>query len=367
MRIREYIWIILGAIALVLNWLFGIFPSFYEVAYFKGVFQILRTVYDFVLGWIPIPMVYILFLALVQLIYIFLKFKGFRRAKTWQTKVKSIVLPILSFVGAVIFFFYFLWGFNYQQKFIADQLQLPEIGADTTGLYNESLFFMNKLSALRSTISKDTTPLGFDQLPQEMEKEIRKSLETVLSSWDIPTIGKVRVRKLYPKGILLRISTAGVYIPFVLEGHIDAGLHPIQYPFVMAHEMSHGYGLADEGTCNFTGVLACMQSSNKMIQYSAVMSLWRYMAGNLRRSAPYMYSDLVRQMDQNVRRDLIAVLDEMDKYPDIMPKVRDAVYNTYLKSHGVKGGMASYSTVVKLMMQWKESDKNPELKKKIYK
>jgi len=60
-------------------------------------------------------------------------------------------------------------------------------------------------------------------------------------------------------------------------------------------------------------------------------------------------------------------MDEMDKYPDILPKVRDAVYDTYLKSHGVKGGMSSYSTVVKLMLQWKKSDKNPELKEKIYK
>lgn len=356
----------MGLIAFFLNWLFGLFPAFYEAFYFKGVFQILRTIYDYTLGWMPIPMVYILFLGLVQLIYIFLKFKGFRKAKTWQTKIKSIVLPLLSFVGAVIFFFYFLWGFNYQQQYIADKLDFPEVGADTLELYNESLYFMNKLADLRTSISKDTLPLGFDHLPDNMEKEIRKSLESVLSSWDIPTIGKVRVRKLYPKGILLRISTAGVYIPFVFEGHIDAGLHPIQYPFIMAHEMSHGYGLADEGTCNFTGVLACMESSNNMMQYSAVMSLWRYMVGNLRRSAPSLYSKLVKQMDQNVRTDLIAILDEMDKYPDIMPKVRDAVYNSYLKSHGVKGGIASYSGVVQLMMQWKKSNKNPELKNRVY-
>ncbi len=334
--------------------------------YFRGIFQLFRVSYDYILGWIPIPMVYILFICMVQLIYIFLKFKGFKKAQGVFEKVKSILLPILSFIGACIFFFYFLWGFNYKQKTLSAQLELPQVNADSLELYNESLFFMKRLMDLRKSISIDTVALSFDQLPEDMEKDIRTSLESVLSSWDIPTNGRVRVRKLYPKGTLLRISTAGVYIPFVFEGHIDAGLHPIQYPFIMAHEMSHGYGVADEGTCNFTGFLACMESDDAMIQYSATMSLWRYMASNLRRNAPFSYSKLVKQMNSNVRIDLIAVMDEMDKYPDILPRVRDAVYDTYLKSHGVKGGMSSYSTVVKLMMQWKKSNKNPKLKAKIY-
>jgi len=352
--------------ALILNWLFGIFPSFYDTFYFRGVFQAVRTIYDYALGWIPIPMVYILFIILVQLIYVFFKFRGFRKAQTLGAKVKSILLPIGSFVGAVIFFFYFLWGFNYQQKTLSDQLEFPEVEADTLELYNESVFFLNKLDELRKSISKDTTPLSFKELPDNLESEIRASLKSLLSSWDLPTSGKVRVRKLRPKGVLLRISTAGVYIPFVCEGHIDAGLHPIQYPFTMAHEMSHGYGLADEGTCNFTGFLTCMESQNTMIQYSAAMSLWRYMANNLRRNGPSLYKKMIRQMDKDVRTDLIAIMDEMDKYPDILPEVRDVVYDSYLKSHGVKGGMASYSTVVKLMMQWKKSDKNEDLKERIY-
>ena len=74
----------------------------------------------------------------------------------------------------------------------------------------------------------------------------------------------------------------------------------------------------------------------------------------------------MRRLDSNVRRDLIAVMDEMDKYPDILPKVRDAVYNSYLKSHGIKGGIANYSTVVDLVMRWKVSDRNKALKEKVY-
>jgi len=367
LKIRNYIWIVLGLVALIVNWLFGVFPSLYEWVYFRTIFQGLRMLYDFLLGWIPFPMVYILFLGVVQIIYKFIQFKDFRSAKDIPQKILAIVLPILSLAGAVIFFFYFLWGFNYKQKNLSEQLNFPEVKADTSELYNEATFFLQKMDKLRNELSTDTSALSFDQLPDGYEGEIREKLESLLQSWDIPTLGRVRVRSLYPKGTLLRISTAGVYIPYVFEGHIDAGLHPIQFPFTMAHEMSHGYGLADEGTCNFTGFLACLMSEDPFIQYSACMSFWRYMASNLRSGSPRMYRQLMKEIPPLVRKDLISVMDEMDKYPDVFPKVRNAVYDSYLKSHGVASGLSSYSTVVRMVMEWKESGYNEELKASIFK
>jgi len=268
--------------------------------------------------------------------------------------------------GAVIFFFYFLWGFNYQQKQLGEILDLKPVKPDTTQLYESAVFFLGKLNRLRSNVSDKDVPLDFGYVPEDYENDIRRNLEQILSEWNLPTAGRVRVRELYPKGILLRISTAGVYIPFVFEGHIDAGLHPIQYPFTLAHEMSHGYGLADEGTCNFTGYLACMNSEDAFVQYSATMSLWRYMANNLRRASPRLYKKLNSQISDHVRMDLVAVMDEMDLYPDLFPEVRDAVYDSYLKSHGVAGGLSNYSTVVRMVLAWKETEWNPELKEKVF-
>ena len=285
MKLKSFIWIFLGMLALVLNGLFAAYPALYNAIYFKGIFQVLRVIYDYTLGWIPIPMVYFLFIALVVLIYNFFRFKGLRNGKS-KLKILGIVsFRVLSFAGAIIFFFYFLWGFNYQQKALSEKLDFPEVKADSTELFEESMFMLDKLKELRAEISTDTMPLSFEHIPEGLENEIRVNLKNLFQTWDWPVNGRVRVRTLYPKGTLLRISTAGVYIPFVLEGHIDAGLHPIQYPFIMAHEMSHGYGITDEGTCNFTGFLICMGSDDPMIQYSACMGIWRYMAGNLRRAS----------------------------------------------------------------------------------
>ncbi|MCB0582976.1 MAG: DUF3810 family protein, partial [Phaeodactylibacter sp.] len=72
----------------------------------------------------------------------------------------------------------------------------------------------------------------------------------------------------------------GLYFPFTGEGHIDAGLHPLQKPYVMAHELAHGYGFGDEGTCNFLGYLACIGSDDPVIAYIGHLNYWRTLAAD---------------------------------------------------------------------------------------
>lgn len=347
------------------NYLFTRFPAFYEVVYFNGFFQIFRVLYDYTFGLVPFAMLYVLIILVIYMIIQFSK-HVFLKEKSIFQYFKKLLFSISSFLGGFVFLFYTLWGYNYKQVNISERLSFERVEVDTLVLMEEAITFTKKLNALRTLISNDSGSLTFTHLDKDLETNIRVNLEQILNSWDIPTNGRVRVRKLMPKGVLLRISTAGVYIPFVLEGHIDAGLHPIQYPFTMAHEMSHGYGIADEGTCNFIGFLVCMNSESEFMQYSASVSYWRYLVNNLNKYAPHSYNIVVRELDQNVKEDLKNIRIQMDKYPDVLPQIRDVFYDQYLKSHGVKGGLSNYSTVVRLVLEWKNSNHNQSLKSSIY-
>ena len=46
------------------------------------------------------------------------------------------------------------------------------------------------------------------------------------------------------------------------------------------------------------------------------------------------------------------------KYPDILPSVRDAIYSSYLKRHGVKEGLRSYNEVVIMVQQYLRKNSN---------
>ena len=118
-----------------------------------------------------------------------------------------------------------LWGFNYGRMAVEEVLELdlhrPTIEELAQRVKTEGA----ELGRLRAAIpASDTFTLSADLFPEDMEGLLRSSLEEVLEEYGYPTQGRVRGRLMYPKGIFLRFSSAGLYFPWTGEGHIDAGL-----------------------------------------------------------------------------------------------------------------------------------------------
>ena len=334
-----------------------------ERIYLRSIFQFFRQSYDKTLGHLPFAFVYILFvLVLIWLgkgLYDTIKFVK-------SGKYFTIFLRLISSLGLIYFLFYVLWGFNYKNRSLHSQLNLPKMEVDSNLVFEEALHMIDVVNDLRDSLSTDTCFLSSMLYAADTEDQIRESMKELFKKWYLPEEGRVRVRILQPDGILLRISTAGVYIPFAMEGHIDKGLPKVQWPFVMAHEMSHGYGITDEGECNFVAVLVCANAKDPYIRYSGLLSYWRYMANSLLRIAPGLGNKLVAKRSISVKNDTEYIYLILNQYPDILPDVRDKIYDSYLKNNGVSAGNESYGTVVNLMMSWKSSFHNRELYDKLY-
>lgn len=345
------LWITLGVLSLGVDRLMASAPNWVDQYYFRGVFQLFRWIYDHSLGFLPIPMVYItLIIFIVYTARIFTKMINKAKSGNWLLGLGNGLISLIAFLGGAVFFFYLLWGYNYNRPDIYTDLGMQEQTIDSIYLIEEIDRVTQELISTRTMVSTDSlTAISEADIPGDLESVIRRDLEGLLQSWDIPTLGRVRVRKLLPMGILLRFSTAGVYVPYALEGHIDGGLHPIQWPFTMAHEMTHGYGYGDEGTCNFIGYLACMRSENDVIRYSAIRAYWRYLMSDLRKLDKDLYRQHMVRLPRALKTDLYEIIEYMDRYPDLMPAVRDKMYDSYLKSHGIKDGLANYSHMIKYM------------------
>ena len=352
-------WIIFAVCILIINALFGQYHQLTEQIYYNSIFRMIRIIYDYTLGWLPFPMVYLLFLFVVYLLYRILGEigKGIK-----GRNISKALLPVLNTASFIIIFFYLLWGFNYQRDRLSEKLQLDGDKMSLEELIEEGKLVGELAATYRMSIIQDTFSIsGSNIIPSNLESQIRMSQKEILNSWDYQPVGRVRVRKLMPKGILLRLSTAGVYIPYVAEGHIDKGLHPIQWPFTMAHEMAHGYGFTDEGECNFIAFVTCMNAEDPVIQYSAILAYFRYIISNLRLTDYEAYIKLLHTVDRGIMNDIYAINKQLNKYPDIMPDFRDLVYDSYLKSHGVHEGLRSYSTIIRLVNKWKKSKVNADL------
>lgn len=351
---KRYTGLILGVFAILVNYLFNTFPNLTEAVYYRFFFQILRVIYDHTLGLLPIPMVYFLFALIVWWIAQRLKDVGdaFKKKDGLFKGIGRFLLRTVNSLGWVLFMFYTLWGYNYAKIPFEERMDLPTVKADTTQLYREVQSITSELIDLRRTFLTDTAHYTQSEVPNSLESDLRDIQEVMFNEWGEPSLGRVRIRTLRPSGILLRISTAGVYIPFVLEGHVDGGLHPLQVSFTMAHEMAHGYGYTDEGVCNFLGYLTCMKSKDPQVRYSGLLGYWRYLMSDMRKSMPQTYKQYWKEVPRPIRVDINDISIQMDKFPDIMPAARDIVYDNYLKSHGVKGGISNYNDIVRLVAQW---------------
>ena len=261
----------------------------------------------------------------------------------------------LAFAGGTIFFFFFLWGFNYGRIPLVQQLQLQPQPVNLEDLQEELEAVTEKVLAVRRSLDPTMEQaISVQKMPENLETLCRTAVEKTLIDFGYPANGRVRGRTLFTKGILLRFSSSGVYWPFVGEGNIDGGLHPLQQPFTLCHELNHGYGITNEGVCNFLGYVASQNSDNQYVKYSGLINYWRYIAIAYQRFKPEAYADFRKTLPAGYRADLDEINASLDKYPDLLPRLRYVAYDSYLKSQGISEGMASYSSIIMLVRAWQE-------------
>lgn len=354
---KKIIWIGLGVLALLLRMILSYHPEWAEQFYSRGLFLMVRWTIDYMIGWIPVPLIY--FFIVILAVCLFMAIRKFIQAKeSWPKKLLHGLLGILAFLGGTIFFFFLLWGYNYARLPIEKSLSLEAQPLNAKDLREELKWVSEKLVKLREELSiyYGEAPNELE-LPKKMEEKLRLSLESWLEMRGFPTLGRVRGRWLYPKGIFLRFSSAGLYFPFTGEGHIDPGLHILDHPYTMAHELSHGYGFGDEGTCSFLSFIACTESDNTFFAYSAYLNYWITLARNYRRYQPDDYAQIRDLLSEENKADIEAMYDELRKYPDIMPKFRNYAYDAYLKSQGIEEGVLNYNRVIMLVRAWRLAKK----------
>lgn len=353
---KHLVWITLGILALIIRWFSS--AQFIEQWYSRGLFLGIRWIIDYLLAsWVPFTMLYLFIGGLL--------FWGYRKWKktsfkswTWQHWLLGGSVRILAFTGALIFFFLFLWGYNYGRIPVENHLKLELTPVSMEELREMMVEEAEVLTELRRQIPAITdSAITRGNLPGRLERNLREDLEAWLAGHDFPTTGRARVKRIFPKGIFMRFSSSGLYFPYTGEGQVDAGLHPLQWPYVMMHEMSHAYGFGDEGSCNFLAYLAGIRSEDPMIAYAAHLAFYRTVATNYLRYEPEKYREFRAQLPMGIQSDLNAINQNLMEYPDIMPRIRYAAYDTYLKAQGIREGMQNYSRVIMLVKAWRKLER----------
>lgn len=350
---RKLFWIGLGVLSLLLRWLGSLQPEWIEQIYSRAIFLPIRALFDIVFGWLPFPLLY-LFVPLMGIWLIKTIFKIRDYSPKWSQRLGYAAISLVAFLSALIFAFLMIWGYNYGRVSMEDQLGISPTPLDKEQIWEALQIETAELIEIRAQIpGAGTEALDREDHPPHLERRLRKLLKSWLKAHDFPAYSNARAHKIYPKGIFMRFSSSGLYFPFTGQGQVDAGLHPLQWPYVMTHEMGHAYGFGDEGTCNFLAYVACASSEDPVIAYMGRLAYWRTLATSYLRYEREAYQAFRKELPLGMQADLDAINENLRAYPDIMPKARYAAYDAYLKAQGIKEGMLNYSRVMMLVQAWK--------------
>jgi hypothetical protein len=353
-RNRSKCFIFLGLLTVVVRVVAGIFPGAVEAVYSNGLFVGIRYCLDYTIGWLPFPVAYLV----AGLLLAHWVRKGLRGRKLpsrpFRERLKVAGRNVLGFLGAAIFFFYFLWGFNYHRIPIEEKLGLELDSLDVEALCLEAEWAARQAEADRAAIPGITADsISWDLMPADLEAEVRECVGRSMDVMGYSMHGRIRGRVIVPGGWMLRIGISGIYNPFTGEGNVTGAQTPQKIPFTMAHEMAHACGFGDEGTCNFIGMVACELSDDPFVRYSGQLGYWTHVGNTIAELDPLLYKMLVATLDAGVRADLRANYHNYLRYSGFVSRIGHEVNNAYLKVQGVKEGIKSYDRVVGMMAAWR--------------
>ena len=319
----------------------------------------MQAVQRLLFGWWPLSSSLVGLLFVLALVGYWM-LRGVRRGREggWRAAGRTAVRMLRAAVVLLTLFF-FCWGLNYGRPGVPERLgliQAPRELMSTEALAAEYARTATVVNDLRTSAVR--TEQASRPLSAEESARLGADLRDVLAQLSVGTVPVRRLRVL-PKGALLRFGTAGVYSPWTGDPHIDGGLHPLQQRFTAAHELAHQQGITDEGDCNLLAYLTCATSTRPLEVYSAELTYLRYLRSAIARRDRDVLEGLSPKLDTAVVADLRAIRAASDAYTEIAPRVRDLVYDGYLRTQGVHDGLSSYGRIIDYVVAVRKA--RPEL------
>ena len=106
-RYRQYwLGIALGLLTFLLKGLFSANPSLTEILYSRGLFLAVRTLIDYLLAWLPIPLIYLFCIYIIYYLISRTRKWWLKDFETIAERIIAAVLGIAAFLGVGFFSFH---------------------------------------------------------------------------------------------------------------------------------------------------------------------------------------------------------------------------------------------------------------------
>lgn len=351
-----YIFGVLALLALLLQFLSN-FPAFIESYYSKGCYPYWASLLRMLLGWIPIALGDLLYVATILFMLWWLIKSVVVIAKT--SEKFSLFTHKLLLAGQFFFCLFILfklsWGLNYDRLPVYKSFQLEQ------ALYNEEE--LEKLAVLlieklRTIDSAEILKLRTKDHAHLTERA-RSDYQQFAKKYGDFHYNVTSVKPMLSSKLISKFAVEGYFNPFTGETNVNREMPAVSLSFTYAHEIAHQMGIAKEDEANLLAYLSGINSTDAATRYAAYYGALSYILFELYRANPGKFNTLYETSPNLFKQDMKTEQAFWQAHRSVLSGYMNTVLDAYLKFNNQASGVKSYREVVVWIYNYHKAEMAP--------
>lgn len=299
-----------------------------------------------------------LFFLIKKLYYLFIASRRKRGTLSFRQKKpyfpsKKLIFHIFYWIAVLSSFVLFLLHatdlINYRRSSVSKDFGLtvaPSSVSDLTDLCTQLAKEVNKLS---KQIPVDEQ--GLLKLPSSYQEDAKQAMEGLGKQYKAFSGYYPNAKPVTFSRGMSHLNLTGLYSPFTLEANYNKDIPSYNIPYTICHEFAHLKGFIREDEAGFIAYMACINSSNVVLQYSGTLSAFIYATNALYETGDTeTYQTIFSSLTEQVERDIVYNSYYWNQFRGKISDIAQSANDQYLKSNHQTDGVKSYGRMVDLML-----------------
>ena len=270
--------------------------------------------------------------------------------KEWLMWLPKVIVGCAYVCFAYVFFY----SYGFSLPYVSNALPYTIEKHSIETLAEVTKLLIADLNEAEEKITRDENGIvDFDSFADNAEK-VNEGYRKLMERYDFTMTNHLGRPK--QAGILSvpmsYFNINGVFFPFLAEANVSEDMVPTHSPYITAHEQAHTIGIVRENEANFFAFLACLESGDSQLEYSAYLNAYVYAINAVFRNDYELGAQLSQLVNDNVRADLVRLNEHIAKYDTPLKEAGTKVNDTMLKANGQTDGIKTYGYMTDLLISY---------------
>ena len=332
-----WMWILIEAMVVLLALqMLAMHPTadWVEAKFIEGYYPVLESALSGLTARVPFPVgdwIVLLGAALIGIrAVVWIRRLGGRRMRLGRFVLEAAAIASLYTIG-----FYSLWAWCYERAPVTARVQYDPAAINALAVSDLTAKAVAKLNRLAPIAHRGHRNPDLHGLAEEV-RAIAKALG------DREDLALPQPKKSVLDWYLTATGIGGYINPYSAEDIEASDVLWFERPDFTAHEWGHTAGFAREDEANYIAALACIRSTDPVVQYSGWQQIFLYLP-----RPPITNKTFVKE----VWEDFAAIRARDTTHINLsLSRFQWHFYNNYLKANHVTNGTVSYSGFINLLL-----------------